>query len=147
MAEKMRAEDADRTKQLEALRRQLDDIPEGDVEARRATEEEIAMVALETQAWRMFASEQLDIEASLRLRDLDRSIKGAVAQFAQINGYDIVLVDDSGRELSIDAQSKASREMQVKAQMNARRLLYTNPEVDVTDELIERMNNAFNAGS
>ena len=105
------------------------------------------MVALETQAWRMFATEQVDIEASLRLRDLDRSIKSAVTQLAEINGYDIVLVDDSGRELSIDAQSKASREIQVKAQMNARRLLYTNPEVDVTDELIERMNNAFNAGS
>ena len=31
-------------------------------------------------------------------------------------------------------------------QISARRMLYTNPEIDITEELMLRMNNEFNDG-
>jgi len=146
MAVDMQGQDTVWTGALERLRNELKEIPAADIAARRAKEEETAQQALEMQAWRMFATEQIDIEKSLMLRELDRSIKASIAQLAQSNGWDIVLIDDSKIELVVDAKMKASREDQVKLQLRTRRIIFADPMVDITDELIERMNNAFNAG-
>ena len=63
-----------------------------------------------------------------------------------LKGYDFVLMDDTSAELAVNPESKVAREIQVKQQMTARRSLYVNPAMDITDQLIQRMNNAFNAG-
>ena len=128
---------------LTELQTRLDEAPESEKPALRA---EIARKALEYQAWGRAELEWMDREKSLRWRDLDRSIRDAIAEMARLEGYDIVLTDDSGAELGVNPNASASVEAQVKQQLNARRLLYVNPEVDVTDELIKRMNNAYSAG-
>lgn len=140
------AEDEERKTRITQLREQLLEIPEADLDRREEAGEELARVALDYQAWRQFAMEQLDIEKSLMWRELDRVVTEAVAELAEISGYHLVLMDDSGQELGVNPESKISRELQVQQQMTSRRLLYVAPVADVTDELIERMNNAFNAG-
>jgi len=146
LGDRSQAEDQRRQKEIEDLRTQLENIPEADEEARDAVREQIARVALQYQAWGRFALEQLDMEKSLRYRDLDRSIKSAIAQLCEIEGYDIVLMDDSQQELAINRDSRVSRGVQVLQQMASRRIVYVNPVADITDEIIERMNNAYNAG-
>jgi len=146
LGDRSQAEDQRRQKEIEDLRTQLENIPEADEEARDAVREQIARVALQYQAWGRFALEQLDMEKSLRYRDLDRSIKSAIAQLCEIEGYDIVLMDDSQQELVINRDSRVSRGVQVLQQMASRRIVYVNPVADITDEIIERMNNAYNAG-
>jgi Skp family chaperone for outer membrane proteins len=140
-------EDDRRQSELQAMRAEIESIPESDEAARLAMQEDAALRELEYRAWRQFAFEQLDIEKSLLLRDLDRSVKDAIRELADANGYDIVLTTDAGDELMVSAEARASREAQVRQQMISRRVLYANDMVDITDELIERMNNAFNAGS
>lgn len=140
------AEDEQRKEQLQGLRTQYDNIPEADEDARDALREQIAREALDYDAWSRFSLEQVDIETSLRLRDLHRAIKSAIAELCEIEGYDIVLVDDSQQELTINRESRLSREVQVRQQMTSRRIMYVNPVADITDELVERMNNAYNAG-
>jgi Skp family chaperone for outer membrane proteins len=146
LGDRSQAEDQRRQKEIEDLRTQLENLPEADEEARDAVREQIARVALQYQAWGRFALEQLDMEKSLRYRDLDRSIKSAIAQLCEIEGYDIVLMDDSQQELTVSRDSRVSREVQVLQQMTSRRIVYVNPVADITDELIERMNNAYSAG-
>lgn len=140
------AEDEQRKEQLQGLRTQYDNIPEADEDARDALREQIAREALDYDAWSRFSLEQVDIETSLRLRDLHRAIQSAIAELCEIEGYDIVLVDDSQQELTINRESRLSREVQVRQQMTSRRIMYVNPVADITDELVERMNNAYNAG-
>ena len=57
---------------------------------------------------------------------------------SRANGYDIVLVDDTVAELPED-----TTEAETMRQISARRMLYANPQVDISDELIVRMNQDF----
>ncbi len=57
-----------------------------------------------------------------------------------------MIVDDSQGDLGTTEDSRLSREAQVRQQIAARRVLYSAPVVDVTDQLIIRMNNEFKAG-
>ena len=56
------------------------------------------------------------------------------------SGYDIVFVDDSVVEMV------TGTEVEVRRQISARRMLYANPEIDLTEELVTRMNEAFRTG-
>lgn len=128
------------TADIERLR-SMEDTPEA-----RALEEQIALARLNLDALRAFNREVLDIEMALRLEDFYNTVKVAIEQMAQAEGYDAVYVDDSQGRLRKDAGSGVSRQVQVRQQITNRRLLYVNNAIDITDELIERMNNAFNAG-
>jgi Skp family chaperone for outer membrane proteins len=146
MKDRILAEDEQKKAEMQDLTTQYKNIPETDEAARNAMREEIARKALDNDAWRRFSLEQVDIETSLRLRDLDRAIHSAIAELCEVEGYDVVLMDDSQEELTIDHDSRLTREVQVLQQMTSRRMVYVNPTVDITAELIERMNNAYHAG-
>jgi Skp family chaperone for outer membrane proteins len=147
LAEGMQAEDEARQLSLRTLRDEFDQIPAGDIDRMEQTTEHLALMALEYQAWRAYATEQLDIEKSLMLRELDRKIVTAITELSQVNQYDVVLLDDSGQELMVNAEAQMPRELQIRQQIMSRRALYTSDAADITDELIERMNNAYDAGS
>lgn len=110
-----------------------------------ALQEQLALKSLQFQAWSRFTLDKLDIEKALLWQDLYRNIKAAASQMALTNGFDLVLVDDSQGEISTTSESRASRSTQVMSQITSRRMLYANPTMDITDDLITRMNNAHKA--
>lgn len=101
---------------------------------------------LKYQGFIQFANERLDVERYLLFESLYRSIASAIEHMAQAEGYDIVLVDDASVEFIVNSKLKISREDQIKQQIASRRIMYSNPSVDITEALIIRMNNAFDAG-
>ena len=143
MREETIAEDEQQQAMLKRLKEELDAAPEAEKDAKR---EEMAMRALEYNAWRAFALERIDIEKSIMLRNLYRSINTSIDKLATANGYDIVLSNDSDAELMINSEAQLPREMQIRQQILGKKVLYRSDLVDITDELIERMNNAFNVG-
>jgi len=128
------------------LRQLQEGLAERSGEALRAAEDELAMKMLQYQAWLKVSDQQLDVEASLQLRALYRSIRNAVESLAEAEGYDLVVVDDSSSEFGLNPQSSMSRQMQVRQQIVGRRVLFGRDAIDITDELIVRMNNAWEAG-
>ncbi len=128
------------------LRRQSIENPDLTPEA-DAIEERLVYEELRYRAWMEFTSDQVDLEQALILQDLYRVTKRAINQLAETEGYDLVLVDDGQGELMINPESRASRTAQIEQQMLARVMLYTNPAIDITNNLIERMNNAYRAGN
>jgi Skp family chaperone for outer membrane proteins len=133
-----------RVKEMEDTIEPLLDLPE--TPERRAMQEDLVALSFEFQAWVRFAADKMDVERSLLMRDLYRSVKAAVKTMAEAEGFDIVIVDDSQGELLTSDEARVSREAQVRQQIAARRVLYTAPSVDVTEQLIVRMNNEFKAG-
>jgi Skp family chaperone for outer membrane proteins len=131
---------------MKTLQDELKDIPEASTEAKRAKEDQIMLEQLNNQAWLRLSADKLDIEKSLSLQDLYRSIKQAIGALAAADGWDIVLVDDSRGELGINPNSQLSREAQITQQMVSRRVLFAAGAVDITDQLITRMNNAYQSG-
>lgn len=147
IGEKYKAEDdahQAKIKEMEDKLKPLMDSPE--TPERRALQEELAQKSFDYQAWMRFVADKMDVERSLLMRDLYRAVKMAVKAMAEAEGYDVVIVDDSQGELTTSDEARMSREAQVRQQIAARRVLYSAPAVDITDHLIVRMNNAFNAG-
>lgn len=130
----------------EQLRQQARENPEMTAEA-DSVEEKLVLESLRYQTWMEFSADQIDLERALVLQDLYRVIKRTAERMAEDAGYDLVVVDDSQGELSFNPDARASRTAQIEQQVTSRITLYANPTIDITSDLIERMNNEFQTGS
>ena len=110
-------------------------------EERTGVEEELALEQFRMEAWRKFVESKVDVEHALVLQDLYRSIKIAAAELAKTGQYDLVLVDDSRRNLEFNPNAPVSRVDQVQQQIRVQNMLYVSNAIDVTDDLVARMNN------
>lgn len=147
MAQGFKAEDDKYTAELKPMETDLKaEQDQPDSQEKRDLQELFAQKMLDYQAWLRVTKTRVEIEKSLLLQNLYKNIKDEVKNMASAEGFDIVLVDDSQGELGIDPESRLPRDAQILQQVAARRMLYANPDLDITNDLITRMNNAYNAG-
>jgi Skp family chaperone for outer membrane proteins len=106
----------------------------------------IALERLKLKFWIQEARMELEVEKALRLQELYQAVKQAIADLAEAEGYDLVVLNDASDELPFDRDSRLPAQLQILQQITNRKLLYLNPATDVTEDLIVRMNNAYRAG-
>lgn len=140
MGEKLSVEVKSRQEAIQAKQAKVKEMPDGDERTR--LREELALEILEAEAWLKFKSTELDRERSLMWQDLYKSVKAEADKLAVAEGFDLVLVNDSLGELRTTPDANTSNEGFVLQQITARRALYASKEIDLTDRLIVRMNNA-----
>ncbi len=138
------AEDLDgqgdgKREEIEMLAQDLELFPPGSPQYLSASQD-IAKRTFELQAFLDFAVRKLDLRKARTLWTIYDNIKKTVAALAEDQGYDYVIVDDSVVRLPTDVS-----EAETMRQISARRLLYTDPRVDITRDVIERMNRDFAA--
>ena len=114
-----------------------------------ALQDELNMAKLRFGAWSQMVQRENDIEVSLRLQSLYTNVRNAARQLALAEGIDLILIDNSAVDtlLGENLDPKLPREPQILARIEAQRMLYATREIDVTDQLIQRMNNAFRLGA
>ena len=112
-----------------------------------------------TPAFREKLREILELEAQARVRresleqiisvdkgttliDLFRKIQDAAEDIADRNGYDAVLIDDTGMELP----QQPTEQVALQTILN-RRVLYASGQIDITDEVRTLMNNESQSGT
>jgi Skp family chaperone for outer membrane proteins len=141
--EKLTTEQGRRQEIINELEIELEDI----VAANRREEltDQIALERMKLQFWVQEARLELEIEKAIRLQELYKSVKDAIAGLAEAEGYDIVMLNDSSDELPFDRESRMPAQIQILQQIASRKLLYLSPATDVTEDLIVRMNNAYRA--
>jgi Skp family chaperone for outer membrane proteins len=153
MGEEIKAEKLRRENELAAIDAQLKALRDQntgavtDLDRDQALREQIALKSLLFQGWAQFAMSKHDIEKALLWQDLYREIRAAIQLLAETEGYDLVVVDDGGDEMQIDKESKVSRQIQVMQQITTRKTLYSNDRIDITADLVARMNNAYRTGT
>jgi Skp family chaperone for outer membrane proteins len=76
---------------------------------------------------------KLDNRKGMTLRNLYLAIKAEAKALSDEQGIDIVMLDDAVVDVELGSEADVSR------QISARRTLHCNPEIDVTQELIERL--------
>jgi Skp family chaperone for outer membrane proteins len=149
-------ERTDRLKELQAyqaqLKAELDKLKADSAAARAAAE---AMQGPEREAGIQKAAE-LEINAGVRERlyetlldrrtsELFRGLYMKIAQAAKSvsekNGYAMVLASDEGVEIP---QRISSQDIQ--RVISLRRFVYTNPQADITQQLIDQLNGDYAAG-
>ncbi len=112
---------------------------------REELSDKIAMERLKNESWFQMAKRELELDKAVRLQDLYKKIVDAINTLALSEGYDLVIVDDSSDVLPFYRSSRVVPQDQVRQQLTRRKVLFVNPSLDITEDLIMRMNNEFNA--
>ncbi|MHC4217328.1 MAG: OmpH/Skp family outer membrane protein [Planctomycetota bacterium] len=89
---------------------------------------------LDYSAYVEFRKAKLDAKRADARREIYQAIVDEAAKFAAANGVDYILADDSTIGLL------QGTDLQIVQQMSLRRLVYSNPSYDVTDDLIAWIN-------
>jgi Skp family chaperone for outer membrane proteins len=144
MRDKVTTEQKTRKDKIDSLQSQLDDLPDADPK-RTDLENQIDQASLEYKYWLQFQLNQLDVEKSLLMQKIFKNICAAIKDLCDLEGYQIALFDDSQDEITLNDQSQLPRETQIKQQLLSRRVAYAANTRDITNDVIARMNNAFNA--
>lgn len=138
LAEKQSREDA-----IKALRERLEPAtgPE-----RESLQEQIVMQQIMFEGWINLQTAEIDIDRTLLVESLFRQIKEAAEEHARAQGYQIVVINDADEQFALNPKSNIPRSAQLREQISSRRILFAENTVDISNDLIARMNNAFNAG-
>ena len=110
-------------------------------------QDDLDLKLLQEMAWIRFVQQEIDIEKSLMLQNLYRSMQKNIAELSDIEGIDLVLINDSNNEFSVAGGRQISRQDQLREQITLRRILFRNPSIDISDDLIIRMNNEYAASA
>ena len=102
--------------------------------------ENLDKLKLSAISFQRYAISQIDIERSLMFRDLYLKIKKSVAEVADENGYDLVLISDNTREILVNPNAKVSREFQVREQIEVKRIMFASNQIDITEQIVTHMN-------
>lgn len=126
--------------EVDALRGQSELIKPDDWKAKLALDVDIARKTAQLNAERQLQLQRLDFERGEIIRTIYEKIIKAIEEVATENAYDIVLYD-GGREALPAAPVEATRGFILE-----RRVLFASKKIDITDQVLNRLNAAFVAG-
>lgn len=92
-------------------------------------------------ALQSFAKLKMESEQANSVREAYASIRSTCAKLSKEQKIDFIFIDDT---VPVITPTNLEGTMQ---QINGRRMLYSNPALDITDALIERMNSDFRAAN
>ncbi|MGI9014144.1 MAG: OmpH family outer membrane protein [Phycisphaerales bacterium] len=103
-------------------------------------QEELLTASIEYETWIKVKQRLVDREKALVLEKIYNDIKIAIREISESDGYDIVFMNDSAKDLI------SGPEEQVQQQISARRIMYARPSIDISSQVIQRLNNKFKNG-
>ena len=136
--ERLAREEQERRQRIGQLRDDLGVLAAGS-RAFREKEEELSRAIIDLQVWTQFQQQRLQREHVLHTERLYRKMLEAIARVAEDEGYDLVLFREATGRLQADTPQELA------AQIQMRKILYANSRIDFTDQVVQRMNNAFEA--
>jgi Skp family chaperone for outer membrane proteins len=139
LGKKVQEEFASRRKAIETMADELEKASEAD---RTALRDKIAFEQLRFEQWEQIKKIEIDRERALMWQSMYRNVRAESQKLAEAEGYDVVLVNDGVGEINLQRDGKAPLEAQAQEQIVRRRVLFAAKSVDVTDQLVVRMNNA-----
>ena len=125
--------------QIERMREDIKVLPAGDERTMQKIRD-LRLKEVEARALNQFVQEQLSVEKGQMLAALFNKIEDSATKVISRDGWDIILIDDSGLDLPQMAQ-----EQQMLQLILNRRVLAAADRVDITEDVKTLMNNAFNA--
>lgn len=134
------------SQQRDALRNKIDRLSRSLQEELRpgtaeyaAREKELAMAQAELQWFMDSESKRVERGLSNSMREIFDDIQRVVRNVAESRGYDIVLASD---KLPDEPAESAT---QIRQQILLQKVLYWKPQVDITDEVVSKLNADYEA--
>ncbi len=133
-------EDARRKQALEALQTDLQILARNTPPYDRK-QEELERAALDRQVWLQFQQAKLNRERALRIENIYKKMTETIGRVATANGYKLVLFKEPDVNLA-----QITKPDQISAVIGARKVLWSADELDLTDQVIQKLNNDFSSG-
>lgn len=133
MAVRMENETTGMREELEMLQAELESLEPGSNEMAQLNDQAVA-VAGRLRAFQKYSALLLEREQANDLRKTYDMIRDAAAEYSRNSGIDIVLLNDSIPTIN---PSDSANTLQ---QISARRILFANGTLDITEDLIAKMN-------
>ncbi len=105
-------------------------------------QEELERAALDRQVWLQFQQGKLNRERAVRIEAIYKKMIETIGRVAQANGYKLVLFKE--QDVNLGSISKPE---QISAIIGSRKVLWSSDELDLTDQVVQRLNNDFNTGA
>lgn len=134
LAESLDKQGQEKREEVEGLINDLELFPVGSKQYEQA-QQEVAEKTYHLQAFHEWSLRKLELAKSSALRGIYDHIKQAARDLAEENQYDIVFVDDS-----VVALPDETTEAETWRQISARRTLYANPAIDISEAVIAQLN-------
>lgn len=144
IGKKVQEEFASRRKGLEEMARQLETASDSE---RQALRDKLAFEQLQFEQWERIKKVEIDRERALMWQSMYRNVRAESQKLADAEGWDVIMVNDGVNEIQLQRDSKTPLEQQAQEQIVRRRVLYAAKSIDVTDQLVVRMNNAHGSAA
>lgn len=125
-----------RQTEIKQLQSDLELLPAGGDDFAR-TQEELERKAIDLQAWGTYEQKKLQREVAIRNERMLRKVIDAVGRVAQDNGYDAVLNPENKIQVPTGNPAQPTRTA------NLPIVLWNSGQHDITDQVIQLMNNEF----
>ena len=103
---------------------------------------ELLLAKMDAQAFAEYSMSTLDLQLALNLQNMYWKTNDAAKQLA-IDRFQMILYRDVLTAFRSQEPSRLTPSAQVRQQIASRTMLQAEPSIDLTDELIQRMNNAY----
>lgn len=133
---KAETEQKGRIEEIEALREDLG-ILAPDTDAYQEKQQQLLLRSVEAKAWQEVAKAQLNAEHAIQLEALYRKIVKASQDIATVHGHDMVIA----KERNINF--KNAKPQEIDAIIALRKILWSRDDMDITELVIQKMNNDF----
>ena len=130
------------TRQAALERRLQESEATEDEEVRQTIRDEVALMQLQYQQWIRVKALELNREQELKWKSIYRNLSREANRIAEAKGYELVLMNGIDTNITIDPNLQIPPDQQALAQILNRRILHSSDFIDITDEVIVRMNNA-----
>jgi len=138
-AQQLQQEEKQRRQEIEQMRSDLE-VLGSDSEAYQQQQEEVQQKLIEFRSWRQYSKQKMQRLRGLKIESLYQKTADAAGRVAEDNGYDMVLYKASSTDLNYENSEQLSQMLQM------RKVLWARDQLDVTDQVIQRMNNEFESG-
>ncbi len=137
----MQVELDDLASQLEQLQADFDELPATDREGRRSIRKKMFEVSSRAEVRKRILQNDIDVRKGEAVKLVYDKMLQAIQTISERDGIDVVLFDD--RAIVIP---EGLVEAQVNQRIQARRVLYTSAQGDITERVLNLLNNNFAAG-
>ncbi len=124
---------------LKQLQDELNLLPE-DAQARQSKAEEVVRARIDFESEQRILEQLLQVKRGEIFKVLFEHVLDAVQRMAQARGYRLVLSNDANATL----QSGTDQQLQI--QMVSRRVLFADSSLDISDDVVQMLNNEWAAG-
>jgi Skp family chaperone for outer membrane proteins len=138
-AQKLQQQQKQKQQAIQQMRSDLDLLEPGTKQYKQK-QSELERQVVDYKAWQGFKQKKMEQFRGVQMQNLYRKVSETAGSVAKDNGYDIVLYHQSSPNFNFQNMKQVSQMIQM------RKVLWSRDKLNITDQVIQRMNNNFQAG-